>query len=56
MALDMERVLDSLISVFVSQKTPIARQTYLNSLRQHDTESVNLFGSRAGIAIYNIKN
>ena len=56
LATSVDRILDSLVTVFVSQKTAISRQNFLNSLKQAPDESVNLFASRVGIAVMNIKN
>ena len=56
LATSVDRILDSLVTVFVSQKTAISRQNFLNSLKQATDESVNLFASRVGIAVMNIKN
>ena len=30
---EVDKILDSLVSVFVAKKTPIARQNYINSLK-----------------------
>ena len=53
---EVDKILDSLVAVFVAQKTPIARQNYINSLKQADGEDVNLFASLVGISVYNINH
>ena len=52
----VDDILDALIAAFATQKTSVSRQAYLNSLKQQDNESINLFASRVGISVHNVKN
>ena len=52
----VDDILDALIAASVTQKTSVSRQAYLNRLKQQDNENINLFASRVGISVHNVKN